>query len=232
MGRKNKNSLISNGKVAVFYALSMLFSGLYLFGHINQLQSTIIGTNYFNITNMVLCLLGVLEAIIPVFIVMGNYRFLKIDLYAIGGIFIFGNIWFLRWLYVIIASGVVSFDFAAYQLAWNNMFNHTIWASRNAESLLLNYLSAMCWFSIAWNIDRDKMKTCSGMILMILVTFVLPVLFFGITRGRLIPEWWIKKSIPLFVSYASMLAVMVISSQKKSFWGKFVCPIRIDARQN
>ncbi len=232
MGRKKSraNSLVSSGKVTVFYALSILFSGLYLFGHINQLQSTIVGTQYFNITNIVLCLLGIFEALIPVLIIMGFYRLLKIDLYVIGGIFVFGNLWFIRWLYVIITSGSVSFDFAAFQLAWNNMFNHTIWASRNAESLLLNYLSATLWFSIAWNIDRDKMKTCSSMISMILVTFILPIVFFAITRGKLIPEWWIKKSIPLFVSYASVLVVMVISSQKKTFWGKFVCPIRIDSK--
>ena len=228
--RGNNNraiNLTTGGKIPVLYAVCIIFSCLYVFGHINQLQGTIIrpGSGYFNITNLLLCVLGILEALFPILIVMGKSRLLKIDLYAIASLYIVGNLWFLRWIYVFIFSENASFDFAAYQLEWYNMFNHTIWASRNAETLLLNYLSAFLWFRLAKNIDRDKDKSAETMFLIMIVTFVLPIIFFFITRGKFIAEWWIKKSVPLLVTYGSILGVMIIAIPKKAYWGRFICPI-------
>lgn len=229
--RGNNNravNLTSGGKIPVLYAVSMIFSALYVFGHINQLQGTIIrpGSGYLNIINLLLCILGILEALFPIFIVMGKSRLLKIDLYAIGSLYIVGNLWFIRWIFTILTSGEVSFDFAAYQLSWYNMFNHTTWASRNAETLLLNYLNAFLWFRLAKNIDRDKDIATESMFLIMIVSFVLPIIFFAITRGKFISEWWIKKSIPLLFTYASVLVVMIIAIPKKAYWGRFVCPLK------
>lgn len=227
--RNNRNNdLVIGGRIPVFYAMSIIFAGLYLFGHINQLQGTIIrpGSGYFNITNLLLILLGILQAVFPVLMVLGKFRLLKLDLYAISALYAVGNLWFIRWLYSIIVTGNVSFDFAAYQLSWYNMFNHTTWASRNAETLLLNYLSAFLWYRIVKNIDTDKDKTCESMIILLVVTFLLPIIFFAVTRFDIIPEWWLKKSVTLFASYLCVLVVMVLSTQKKSFWGRFVCPLR------
>ena len=221
-------NLTTGGKIPVLYAIAIVFSCLYVFGHINQLQGTIIrpGSGYLNITNLLLCILGVLEAAFPILIVMGKDRFLKIDLYAIASLYIVGNLWFIRWIYVFIFSKNGSFDFAAYQLAWYNMFNHTIWASRNAETLLLNYLSSFLWFRLAYNIDKDKDKSVESMFLIMIVTFILPIIFFFITRGKFIAEWWIKKSIPLLLAYGSVLCIMIIAIPKKAYWGRFICPIK------
>lgn len=228
--RKNNSrvvNLTTGGKIPVLYAVCIVFSCLYVFGHINQLQGTIIrpGSGYLNIINLLLCILGVLEALFPILIVMGKKRLLKIDLYAIAVLYVFGNLWFIRWIFVYIFSNNGSFDFAAYQLEWYNMFNHTIWASRNAETLFLNYLSSFLWFRLAKNIDKDKDKSAETMFLIIIVTFILPVIFFFITRGKFISEWWIKKSIPLLVTYASILGVMIIAMPKKAYWGRFICPM-------
>ncbi len=228
-GKRNKRiDLATGGRIPVLYAVCMVFSCLYVFGHINQLQGTIIrpGTVYLNVTNLLLCVLGVLEALFPVLIVMGTERLLKIDLYMIASLYMVGNLWFLRWIFVYILQRGGSFDFAAYQLSWGNMFNHTTWASRNAETLLLNYLSSFLWFSVARNIDRDKEKTIESMIWIMVVTFILPVIFFFITRGNLISEWWIKKSIPLAVTYASTLTIMIMGINDRNHWEKFICRLK------
>lgn len=222
----NKN-LASGGKIPLYYAVSVLFSAMYLFGHINQVRLSLTGSNLINITNLMLCVLGAAEAILPFTIILGSKRALKIDLYLIGILFLFGNLWFFKWGYSALAhpSGV-SFDFAAYQKNHGYMFNHTIWASRSAETLLLNYFSAVLWFSIAKNIDTDKASTIGSMILMLIVTFILPVIFFAATRSRIISDWWIKKSVTLFLSYICILIVMILSMRKRTFWNKFICKMK------
>lgn len=222
-----KKNLAAGGKIPLYYAVSILFAAMYLFGHINQVRLSLTGSNLINVTNIMLCVLGVAEAILPLTIVLGSKRALKIDLYLIGILFLFGNLWFFKWGYSALTSPAnVSFDFAAYQKAHGYMFNHTVWASRNAETLLLNYLNAMLWFSIAKNIDNDKASTIGSMILMLVVTFVLPVIFFVSTRSRLISDWWIKKSVTLFLSYICLLIIMILSMRKKTFWNKFICKMK------
>lgn len=224
-----RKNLAVGGKIPLYYAVSVIFAAMYLFGHINQVRLTLMGNGLINVTNLMMCALGVAESLIPVMIVLGKSRALKANLYLIGILYLCGNLWFLRWLYVQASHlNNISYDFAAYQKMWGYMFNHTIWASRNAETLLLNYFSAMLWFSIAKNIDKDKHSTVGSMILVIVVTFILPAIFFAATRYRIISVWWIKKSITLFISYICILVVMGMSMQKKTFWTRYVCRLKVD----
>ncbi len=220
-----KHKLFKDGTVTMLYVLSIIFGALYLFGHINQLSDTIIRINspYFNLDNLLLCLLGILVSLVPLLFLWGHTMFLKLDMYAISAVYFIGNLWIFRWLFEVITTGTVSFDFAAYQLKWYNMFNNTLWASRNAETLMLNYLTAVVWFNMAKNINHDKYVTCLNMMWMFVLTFIAPTLFFGITRSRLIPEWWLQKSVTLVVEYGILFALMFYSSLKKGYWSRYIC---------
>lgn len=231
MARRNKlgKKMTEGGKIPFYYAVCIVFAAMYLFGHINQVRVSLRGSSLLNLTNLMMCALGIAEVLIPVWIVLGKNRALKANLYLVGILYLFGNLWFFKWLYIAIQNpSGISFDFAAYQQTWGYMFNHTIWASRNAETLFLNYFCAVTWFSIAKNIDKDKNSTLGSMIMMLIVTFILPIIFFGVTRLRIVPGWWIKKSVTLFISYFSILVIMIMAMKKKTFWNKYICRMRID----
>ena len=221
---KRSAILSSEGKISFFYATSLLFAGLYLFGHINQLQSSLAGTRLLNITNILMCILGVIQTFVAVFIVFGKKKLLKFSLYAISALYFFGNFWIIKWLYTVIRSGDISFNFVNYQYThWRYLFNNTTWASSNADTLLLNYANAVLWYCLARDIDSDKKKSCIWMGGIIIVSFILPIIFYALTRFKFIPNWWIEKSLTLFVSYISILVVMLSAKNKKSLWDRCVC---------
>ena len=228
---KRSSNLAAGGKIPFFYALSLLFAGLYIFGHINQLQASITGSGLLNLTNILMCILGVMQSLLVVFMITGKKKWLKFTLYTIASLYLFGNAWIIKWLYSIIRTGEVSFNFVNYQYnIWGYLFNNTTWASSNADTLLFNYVNSVLWFTLAKAIDRDKKKSCICMGGIIFVTFILPIIFYAATRYKLIPEWWIKKSITLFISYISLFVIMVISTTKKSFWDRYVCQVVKDKK--
>lgn len=216
---------MSNVNLNAFYGASVLFALLYFFGLFwLELRSVFaIGSGYFNITNLLLCALVICHAFFPISMFFGKKAFTKATLYIISALYALGNAWFIKWLFSIIVTGNVSFDFAAYQLNWKYMFNHTLWASRNAETLMLNYLSAILWFKIARNIDVDKQKTIRYFLMSMFVSFVLPIVFFFIARGRFIAEFWTQQSSILFLSYIALLLTMYFASKRKSLWNTYIC---------
>lgn len=222
---KKVQSSINNVNLNVFYGASVLFAILYFFGLFwLQLKNVFApGTGYFNFTNIMLCLLVICHAVFPISLFFGKKNLTKAALYIISALYMFGNVWFIRWIFTILFSGELSFDFAAYQLKWSYMFNHTLWASRNAETLLLNYLNSILWFNIAKNIDRDRKKTYLTFLASMFVSFILPIAFFYITRGRFIAEFWVQQSSILFLSYVALFFTMFFASQRKTLWNTYIC---------
>ncbi len=227
----------SNSLVLGFSFLSFVFSAVYMVGHTREVFGIISSFvqfeqhSYFNISNFAYCIVGLAHALLPVAIMYPHKNMLdkkdmiKLLCYILCLVHLAANVWMFQWAFQCIARGEWNFDVAQFMKQENMMFCHVQWASRNAESIFYNHMSAMMWLLIGYSFDRDRRKTCTLYVIQMIIAYVVPCIGYYIYRGKMIPDWWIKKSIPIFCSDVIYIIMLINLSKNRELWVKYVCPL-------
>ncbi len=217
--------------------LAFVFAIVFMVGHTREIMNIIASFvqyeqhSYFNISNFAYCLVGIIHMLISVAIMyphknmLDKKDMLKVLCYSLMLVYLAANIWVFEWFVKNLISGKWSFDVAQFLKQENMMFNHMQWGSRNAETLLYNHISAVVWLGIGYYFDRDRKITCKLLVVQMLVAYGVPMLGYFIYRGKMIPDWWIKKTIPLICSDIILTLALMYGARSRASWEKYVCPL-------
>ncbi len=213
----------------------------YIVGHLTDVGKVIMGAvnarqkGYINISNLAYCSLGIAHVVL-VMVLMYPFKDMKSrrigikrSCYALSIIFLLGNFWIFTWLFQSIAARSFSFDFSQFQRTQNMMFNHMQWISRNPDTLFYNYLSAFIWFSIGQYFDTDRKKTVVYFAAQVILSCFVPAVVYYFYRGNGVPDWWLKKTVTIFISDALVFACLLYAQQSREVWVKFICPASVDS---
>lgn len=224
--------------------LSLVFGVVYMIGHTREILNIITSyvqynqRSYLNLSNLAYCLVGVVHLFLPVGIMYPHKNMLakkdmfKIICYLMAGIYLLANIWIFQWFFHNLISGTWSFDVAQFLKVENMMFNHMQWVSRNGETIFYNQLAAVCWFLMGYYIDRDRKITCKLMLAQMLITFILPLVVYFLLYGKAAPDWWMKKTIPLFCSDILLVLSLLYIARSREAWIKYISPLRKSKRKH
>lgn len=223
--------------------LSFVFGVVYMVGHTREMLNIITSyvqynqRSYLNLSNLAYCLVGVAHVMLSVGVMyphknmMAKKDMLKTICYAMAGIYLLANVWVVQWFFGNLVSGQWSFDVAQFLKVENMMFNHMQWVSRNAETLFYNHIAALCWFLMGYYIDRDRRVTCRLMFAQLVIVFVMPLMVYYFLYGKTAPDWWMKKTIPLFCSDVILTFAFVYMARSRETWIKYISPLRRSKRK-
>ena len=222
--------------------LAIVFGIVYMVGHTREIIDIITSyiqleqRSYLNLSNIAYCLVGVVHILLPFAIIYPHKsafekkNMLKVVCYTMAGIYIVANVWVIQWLLQSLFSFSISFDVAQYLKVENMMFNHMQWVSRNAETIFYNHICAIIWFLMGYNIDRDRKLTCKLLLAQMIMCYMVPVVAYYMYRGNAMPDWWMKKTIPLICSDALLLIALWYMATNREAWARYISPLRKDAR--
>lgn len=218
--------------------LSIVFGIVFMVGHTREIIGIITSyiqldqRSYLNLSNIAYCLVGVVHILLPIAIIYPHKSafekksMLKVVCYIMAGIYVVANVWVIQWLLQSIFTLSISFDVAQYLKVENMMFNHMQWVSRNAETIFYNHIAAIIWFLMGYNIDRDRKLTCKLLLAQMALCYLVPVVAYYIYRGNTIPDWWMKKTIPLICSDALLLIALWYMATNREAWARYISPLR------
>ena len=218
--------------------LSIVFGIVFMVGHTREIIGIITSyiqldqRSYLNLSNIAYCLVGVVHILLPFAIIYPHKSafekksMLKVVCYIMAGIYVVANVWVIQWLLQSIFTLSISFDVAQYLKVENMMFNHMQWVSRNAETIFYNHIAAIIWFLMGYNIDRDRKLTCKLLLAQMIMCYLVPVVAYYIYRGNAIPDWWMKKTIPLICSDALLLIALWYMATNREAWARYISPLR------
>ena len=233
MYKRSQNSSIVIG----FSFLAFVFGVVYMIGHTREVFGIISSFvqfeqhSYFNISNFAYCLIAVAHVLLPMAIMyphknmLDKKDMLKVLCYAMAIIYLAANLWLIQWFLQCAYRGEWSFDVAQFLKQENMMFNHMQWASRNGETIFYNHISAMIWLLMGYYFDRDRKKTCILLVAQMVMAYVVPTIGYYIYRNKMIPDWWLKKTMPILCMDIIFTAVMFNLSKNRDSWIKYVCPL-------
>ncbi len=147
-----------------------------------------------------------------------------------AGIYVVANFWVIQWLIQSVLSLSISFDVAQYLKVENMMFNHMQWISRNAETIFYNHMASVIWFLMGYYFDRDRKLTCKFLVAQMIMCYLVPLVMYYIYRGNAVPDWWMKKTIPLICSDAILLFALFYMAMNREAWVRYICPLRKGVR--
>lgn len=223
--------------------LSFVFGVIYIVGHIGDVTDVMMmyvqinKRTYLNIENFAYCILGIARVAFPIVLiyphknVVTRTRMIKSFCYTMAGAYFAANVWILSWIIESIAGGSWSFDVAQYQRVACVMFNHLEWCSRNAETIFYNYVSGFLWFGVAYNFNRDRRVVCKYMIVSLIVRYIVPSLFYYFYRQLNVPEWWLKKMLPVLCSEALLTLALFYAARSREMWKYFICKLKYKAKK-
>ena len=218
--------------------LSFVFGVVYMVGHTREMLNIITSyvqynqRSYLNFSNFAYCLVGVVHVMLSVGVMyphknmMVKKDMLKLICYIMSGIYLLANIWVFQWFFQNLVTGTWSFDVAQFLKVENMMFNHMQWVSRNAETLFYNHIAALCWFLMGYYIDRNRKNTCKLMFAQLMIVFIMPLLVYYFLYGKMAPDWWMKKTIPLFCSDIILTFAFIYMARSREAWIKYISPLR------
>lgn len=218
--------------------LSIVFGIVYMVGHTREIINIITSfiqleqRSYLNLSNIAYCLVGVVHILLPVAIIYPHRtifekkNMIKIVCFAMAGIYVVANFWVIQWLLQSVFSLSISFDVAQYLKVENMMFNHMQWVSRNAETIFYNHVVAVIWFLMGYYFDRDRKLTCKILAAQMIMCYLVPFVMYYVYRGNSVPDWWMKKTIPLICSDAILLFALFYMATNREAWMRYVCPLR------
>lgn len=224
--------------------LSFVFGVVYMVGHTREMLNIITSyvqynqRSYLNLSNLAYCLVGVAHVLLSVGVMyphksmMVKKDMLKITCYLMTGIYLLANVWIFQWFFQNLVSGNWSFDVAQFLKVENMMFNHMQWVSRNAEVIFYNHIAAVCWFLMGYYIDRDRKTTCKLMLAQMVITFIVPLVVYYLLYGKVAPDWWMKKTIPLFCSDVILAFGLIYVARSREAWIKYISPLRKSKRKH
>ncbi len=224
--------------------LSFVFGVVYMVGHTREMLNIITSyvqynqRSYLNLSNLAYCLVGVLHVLLSVGVMyphknmMAKKDMLKLICYMTAGMYLLANVWIFQWFIQNMVSGQWSFDVAQFLKVQNMMFNHMQWVSRNAETIFYNHVAAVCWFFMGYYVDRDRKITCKIMVAQMAVTFLVPLAVYYMLYGKAAPDWWMKKTIPLFCSDIILAFALLYVSRNRETWIKYISPLRKSRRKH
>ncbi|MBP3360513.1 MAG: hypothetical protein J6N52_06650, partial [Clostridia bacterium] len=233
---ENKSQIRSN--IAGLSFLAFALAVVFIVGHTREIINIITSfvkyeqRSYLNISNIAYCLVGVahlffsITLMYPHRVINDKRKMLKYTCYALAAIYFSANIWVVEWLLSCIASRHMTFDVAQFLKVENMMFNHLQWASRNAETIFYNYISFATWLAIGYYVDRDRRFTCKLFVLQIAISYFIPMLFYYLYRGKSIPDWWMKKTIPILCSDAIIAFTLFYASRSRETWKRYISPLK------
>ena len=223
--------------------ISFVFAVVYVVGHLGEVADIMMlyvqynERSYLNIENFAYCLLGIARLVFPVAILYphrdlkSRTKMLKIICYFTGAMYFAANLWLITWFFTCLFSGEWFFDVAQFQREYSMMFNHLEWSSRNPETIFYNHLVAIFWINIGYNINRDRKKTCKFVVASLLFRYIAPVLFYYIYRDQSIPEWWIKKTLPIMCSDVAITMAFLYASQTRAIWKNYICRLKYHVKK-
>lgn len=222
--------------------LAFAFGMVYIVGHMREIMNIITSfvqydqRSYLNLSNTAYCLVGIVHVFFSIAImyphrvITDKLKMLKIVCYTMGIMYFLGNFWIFQWLFQGIASREFSFDVAQFLKVENMMFCHLQWASRNAEVIFYNHMTAVLWFGMGYYINRDRRLTCKLMLAQAILSYVVPILFYYVYRGKFIPDWWLKKTIPLICSDIILTFCLFYAAVKRETWKRYISPLKRSSR--
>jgi len=222
--------------------LAFAFGIVYIVGHMKEIVDIITSyvqlqqRSYMNLSNLVYCLVGVVHLFVPISImyphrnITDKTRMLKIVCYTMGILYLLANFWVFQWLFKGLASREFSFDVAQFLKVENMMFCHLQWSSRNAEVIFYNYLTAVLWIGMGYYFNRDRRLTCKLMLAQAIVAYIVPMIFYYFYRGKGIPDWWLKKTIPLMCSDAVLIFCLFYAAVSRETWKRYISPLKRSSR--
>ena len=222
--------------------LSIVFGVVFMVGHTREIIDIITSyiqleqRSYLNLSNIAYCLVGVVHILLPFAIIYPHKsafekkNMLKFVCYTMAGIYLVANFWVIQWILQSLVSFSISFDVAQYLKVENMMFNHMQWVSRNAETIFYNHICTIIWFFIGYNIDRDRKLTCKLLLAQMIMCYLVPIVAYYMYRGNAIPDWWMKKTIPLICSDVLLLIALWYMATNREAWARYISPLRKGAR--
>lgn len=235
---------MEQGNILTIAVISFILGVIYITGHIGEvfnIMTNYVQTNnrsYLNINNFAYCFMGIAHLLFPVAILYPHKKpddkkkMLKAVCYSIAVLYFVANFWIFGWLFSSLAQRNISFDVAQYQREASVMFNHLEWASRNAETIFYDYFASVLWFLIGYNVDRDRRFVCKLMVLEIAFVYIVPIVFYYLYNSKGVGTWWIKKSIPLFLSDAIMTFGLFYAARRREVWKAYICPLKASVRRH
>ena len=223
--------------------LSFVFGVVYMIGHTREIFNIITSfmqldqRSYFNISNFAYCLVGIAHVLLPVAIMyphknmLDKKDMLKVVCYALAILYMAANLWIIEWVFKSIVSGNGSFDVAQFLKEENMMFNHMQWSSRNAETIFYNHASSMIWLMMGYYFDRNRRLVCKLLVAQMIMAYLIPMVGYYIYRGKMIPDWWLKKTVPLMVSDIIITFTLAYISTSREAWMKYICPLIMKRRR-
>ena len=217
--------------------LSFVFAVVFMVGHTREILNMISAylqlkqNSYLNLSNLAYCLVGILHMLLSAMLmyphrdIEDKKMYIKLICYSSSLVYLLGNIWIFEWIFKSISRGGISYDVAQFLKVENMMFNHMQWVSRNAITIFYNHITAVVWFLIAYYFDRNRKYTWKLIVVQMLLCYLLPMIAYTLYKGKFIPDWWLKKTIPLICSDTILVLALVYVARSRSTWNKYVCPL-------
>lgn len=233
-----RNRSLTRTNITGFSFLAFVFGIVYIVGHLGEVADVMLAyvqvneRTYLNLGNFSYCFLCIAKVIFPFLIIyphkdqINRVNSFKIVCYIIAISYFLANAWIVSWIASSIATGQWSFDVAQYQLETGMMFNHLEWTSRNAETIFYNYASCVLWFAIGYNFDRDRKLTCKYVVITYILKYVVPALFYYFYKGDVVPDWWLKKTVPVFCMEFLIMGCLLYAARSRETWKRYICRLK------